>query len=266
MHSVYKYVLNGEIIYIGKSDSDLDMRLKQHGREGDNIPREAWSEIKASDIYYTILANSIMSDVVESELIRRYKPKWNTAKKETAWSGLPFQEPEWIIYSPKKDKTKKTIDKSKREKQKMEHMISDLKHNQYPANLIAYIIDSIIDNKYEIKVTSIFRSVPPFPHIIISCPPWYSQDDFPKKSNIHVHRNDCTGYAGVMGVLCCKNGRLTFKFAKDSFRDNIIENIDDIVQTAEYVCSLTGEHQPRYIDLIKEKRKQFEVVKKHGDI
>lgn len=47
-----------------------------------------------SDIYYIELANSIMSDVVESELIRRYKPKLNVAKMSD-WSGLEFTEPKW---------------------------------------------------------------------------------------------------------------------------------------------------------------------------
>lgn len=69
-HYVYKYVFNGEIIYIGKCDSDLDQRLAQHGKPGDNIDKKYWDDINASDIYYCTLANETMSDVVESELIR----------------------------------------------------------------------------------------------------------------------------------------------------------------------------------------------------
>ena len=80
-HYVYKYVLNGEIIYIGKTDrKDVNLRLNQHGHSGDNIPEEGWSEINAAKIYYTKLANEVMSDVVESELIRRYRPKYNDKK------------------------------------------------------------------------------------------------------------------------------------------------------------------------------------------
>ena len=97
-HFVYKYVLNDEIIYIGKCDSDLDIRLSQHGHNGDNIMPEGWDDINNSDIYFCRLANSVMSDVVESELIRRYRPKYNRAKMNTKWDGLEFAEPSWILY------------------------------------------------------------------------------------------------------------------------------------------------------------------------
>lgn len=93
-HYVYKYVYNNEIIYIGKNDTNLYSRLKQHGKCGDNIPEEGWDEINNSDIFYCELANATMSDVVESELIRRYKPKYNKAKM-SEWSGVLFVEPEW---------------------------------------------------------------------------------------------------------------------------------------------------------------------------
>lgn len=101
-HYVYKYVFNGEIIYIGKCDSDLDQRLGQHGKFGDNIDKKYWDDINASDIYYCTLANATMSDVVESELINRYKPKCNTAKISN-WDGLKLPEPKWKKYNkPKK--------------------------------------------------------------------------------------------------------------------------------------------------------------------
>lgn len=98
-HFVYKYVLNDEIIYIGKNDTDLDSRLRTHGKPGDNISCVAWKDINAADIYYIKLYNATMSDVVESELIRRYQPKYNKAKKNSDWAGLPFVEPEWIKYT-----------------------------------------------------------------------------------------------------------------------------------------------------------------------
>ena len=95
MHCVYKYVLNDEIIYVGKTDSNLEQRLSQHGKVGDNIDSSAWNDINKSKIYYVELVNSTMCDVFESEMIRRYKPKYNKAKLESDWSGLPFIEPEW---------------------------------------------------------------------------------------------------------------------------------------------------------------------------
>lgn len=97
MHTVYKYVLNGSVLYIGKCDSKLSARLRRHGRKGDNIPQTGFFEINAADIYYTQLPNRTMSDVVESELIRRYNPKYNKAKK-SEWDGIPFAEPIWKPY------------------------------------------------------------------------------------------------------------------------------------------------------------------------
>jgi len=40
-HFVYKYVLDRENIYIGKTDRDLLQRIKQQACIGDNIPQYA---------------------------------------------------------------------------------------------------------------------------------------------------------------------------------------------------------------------------------
>lgn len=98
---VYKYVYNNEIIYIGKT-KNLESRLKQHGKSGDNIPEEGWDEINASDIYYAELADATMSDVIESALIAKYQPKYNRAKK-SLWSGLNFIEPVWYFKRPQSE-------------------------------------------------------------------------------------------------------------------------------------------------------------------
>ena len=96
-HYVYKYVQDGEIVYIGKNDTNLETRINQHKLE------DKFKPYLNSDIYYTELANEIMSDVVESELIRRYKPKLNVAKTSD-WSGLEFVEPKWKLFKPTKKK------------------------------------------------------------------------------------------------------------------------------------------------------------------
>lgn len=98
---VYKYVLDGEVIYIGKADHGLKRRLNQHGKYGDNIPKEGWGEINKADIFYAEMANSAMSEIYESELIRRYKPKYNKAKTGE-WTGISLPEPNWLIYDPAK--------------------------------------------------------------------------------------------------------------------------------------------------------------------
>ena len=103
---VYKFVYENEIIYIGKSNSNLDSRINNHGRPGDNIDKKYWDMINSSQIYYIQLANQTMCDVVESELIRRYKPKCNKAKMSD-WIGLEFNEPEWKLYEKTKPVVKK---------------------------------------------------------------------------------------------------------------------------------------------------------------
>lgn len=97
-HYCYKYVSKtSEIVYIGKTDKELSIRLSKHGKSGDNLPESAWDEIQSCDIYFIELPTAVMADVVESELIRRYMPKYNSAKK-TKWEGIPFEEPKWIAY------------------------------------------------------------------------------------------------------------------------------------------------------------------------
>lgn len=80
MGYVYKYVLHGEIIYIGKSNTELGNRFYQHGRCGDNIDAKYRDEINQSDIYYMEFEDGYVTDMVETILINRYKPKCNKAK------------------------------------------------------------------------------------------------------------------------------------------------------------------------------------------
>lgn len=129
-HYVYKYVLNDEIIYIGKCDGNIDNRLYQHGKAGDNIDADAWDDIKHAQIYITKLANSTMSDVVESELIRRYKPKYNKAKL-SSWSGLLFVEPSWERYKRTKKKRipPKVVNDSDLTREQFEKKYKYSKHN-----------------------------------------------------------------------------------------------------------------------------------------
>ena len=141
-HFVYKYVLDNEVIYIGKNDTNLHSRLAQHGKAGDNIPAEAWDDINKADIFYCTLANSTMSDVVESELIRRYKPKYNTAKR-SEWSGLDFVEPKWKKYVPPKNVPSK--------KRKYEQRLIDCyTHNLSALNAMETVLNKISSGNYEI--------------------------------------------------------------------------------------------------------------------
>lgn len=134
-HFVYKYVLNKEIIYVGKSDVDVFKRINAHGKKGDNIPSEAWPEINKADVYFAECANNMMSDVIESALINKYHPKYNRAK-QNLWAGLQFIEPPWILYQDKREieKLKKEIEKLKIVLKK----VNDQRHF-YKASNVLYI-------------------------------------------------------------------------------------------------------------------------------
>ena len=138
-HYVYKYVYNGEIIYIGINNTNLIDRLDQHGKCGDNIRKEAWDELNASEIYYIKLLNQVMTDVVESELIRRYKPKYNIDKKNSDWNGLPFVEPEWIKY----EKPVKKIKQVKEKKPRKEESFNFYETNKSVLKLLVYIFEQL---------------------------------------------------------------------------------------------------------------------------
>lgn len=150
-HYVYKYVLNDEVIYIGKSDGKLQERLYQHGRRGDNIQESAWNDINSAEVFYIKLANCTMSDVVESELIRRYKPKYNKAKMSD-WCGLQFKEPEWKKFIP--EKTEKTgTNKTKKPRESWEDRAIRKTMKEYDNNhdamcLVCYTIEAILKDEY----------------------------------------------------------------------------------------------------------------------
>ena len=149
-HYVYKYVYDGEIVYIGKNDTDLETRINQHKLE------EKFRPYLKADIYYIELANSVMSDVVESELIRRYKPKLNVAKMSD-WSGLEFAEPEWKIFnSTKKKKSSKTVKHTQTKllnKRKARIMICKLMSQYYCSYMLNNLSKIIEDDEiYKIEI------------------------------------------------------------------------------------------------------------------
>lgn len=94
---VYKYVLNDEILYIGKSylESFNRLRTHGHGNKSDNIPVSAHAEIDKADIYIATFSSPQTVDVLESLLINKYKPKYNV-RIPNPYEGLEPAEIEWI--------------------------------------------------------------------------------------------------------------------------------------------------------------------------
>ena len=99
-YGVYKFVLNEEIIYIGKADNGIASRINQHGKSGDNIAEEGWTEINASDIYFIVCPSDKVTEFIEYHLLKRYKPKWNDPRtyNGSEWDAFPLEEPEWTKY------------------------------------------------------------------------------------------------------------------------------------------------------------------------
>lgn len=98
-HYVYKYVLDNEIVYIGKNDTDLHSRIYQHTLE------EKFQPVKNAQIYFIELENSVESRIMEELLINKYKPALNVVSKQSGIS-ISFEEPSWKKYTPP-EKSKK---------------------------------------------------------------------------------------------------------------------------------------------------------------
>ena len=125
---VYKFVYNDEIIYIGKCDTQSFNRVYAHGKNGDNIDPIGWDEINESDIYYTPLFNNIMSDVIESALIKKFQPKYNKSKTTCDWNGFDVPNLEWIQI---RDGRKATIEKLKAKNEELHKENNKLKNENY---------------------------------------------------------------------------------------------------------------------------------------
>lgn len=142
---VYKYVLDEEIIYIGKTDN-IKQRILSHGKNGDNIPECGWPEINCATVYYARLANRVMADVVESELIHKYMPKYNKAKT-SEWDGLDFQEPKWILFN-KSDVNKEDVGSLKRQ---LERKSKELEHKEECIKILTKHLQELIDERRNLE-------------------------------------------------------------------------------------------------------------------
>lgn len=80
-HFVYRYTLNGEILYVGKNDTDLISRIEQHEQgKGDKL-YHFQQDHPDLVIDYIEVGNSSQSDVMETYLIDKLRPKFNSSKK-----------------------------------------------------------------------------------------------------------------------------------------------------------------------------------------
>ena len=133
---IYKYVLNDEIIYIGKTKK-LDSRIYQHSIEEKFKPH-----LKESAIFYFECANSVEMDLIERAFINQYKPELNVVDKLEGFSGcITVKDLEWHKYE-KQERQEKTEQKTKKRKEtefgryeRYDRML----HNKKVADVYRYI-------------------------------------------------------------------------------------------------------------------------------
>lgn len=106
MHGVYKYEVNGEVIYVGKTDSDFEARFACHGRESRFAPYLAEAKI-----FVHKTKDACEADFLETLLINQYKPQLNKAKKDLTsvevCADLDWEP--WDRYSKTKHRAKERI-------------------------------------------------------------------------------------------------------------------------------------------------------------
>ena len=132
---VYKYVHNGEIIYIGKSDSSIESRISGHSRESKFKPF-----LKKCEIYYAWLPNPAYTMIFETFLINKYKPHLNVSMKYDKILPFDIPEPYWQKYDKQlgciyhtDDETKYSSNYSNQNEliiNQYNQQISKLKHSQ----------------------------------------------------------------------------------------------------------------------------------------
>lgn len=88
--SVYKYVHQDKVIYIGKSDSNYQDRIRCHSNESKFLPY-----LNDCEIYFAKLPNPAFTCIYETYLINKYKPVLNDKMKYNKLMEFDLPEIEW---------------------------------------------------------------------------------------------------------------------------------------------------------------------------
>lgn len=96
---VYKFLdETGRIIYIGKTDN-IHNRMKQHFSKNGHLSSECYESVVA--VFYAAVPTKCDADILETFLINKYSPKYNTDKmfyQNIERSRYQLQEPQWNRY------------------------------------------------------------------------------------------------------------------------------------------------------------------------
>ncbi len=94
---LYKYIFNGDIIYIGMSQVDIGARILCHSKESKFLPY-----LDNCEIYYTEVFDPEEIPLLETVLIKKYKPKLNV--KDNNNESIRFKVPstplDWVKWEP----------------------------------------------------------------------------------------------------------------------------------------------------------------------
>lgn len=142
-HGLYKYVCDGEIIYIGKSNSSVDKRIAAHRHESKFHPY-----LQKSKIYVCDLTNPTETDILERVLINHYKPVLNGTDNFPGLSNMiTFKEPDWKPWKPQEPASKKKPLHKVSKKEAEEYLAKNLKF----LDTYNYILDKLNNKEYTLR-------------------------------------------------------------------------------------------------------------------
>ena len=102
---LYKYVYNGEIIYIGMSTNSIQERIYNHSKEEKFQPY-----LKQSKIYVLPMENKVEIRSCEALLINKYKPILNVVDAQSVGCSIDIEASlsEWEPFVKKEPKQRKS--------------------------------------------------------------------------------------------------------------------------------------------------------------
>ena len=242
-YHIYKYVVDDEIVYIGKSKT-LDARIRQHSYEEDFKPY-----LKNCKIFCFECANSVEMDLLEMGLINQYKPILNVVDKHDGFSGrITIQEPDWEEYIIQEKETKKEVHKRTTNK-----WLSVIRSNDKAIEAYKYIVKMLQDGHYEPTEDDVFGT----------------------KVEIPCSKEMCD--SGVVGIFlpfrwfkgngCCGvNLPCSLKYDRKKGKYSYIVGIDFINnEFTKMFVSLIGEHEKmKRMNMLERQREGIAIAKAKG--
>lgn len=105
---VYKYLYDGDVIYVGKTD-DLKRRVMEHA-SGQGLEEKFLPYLDKCDIYFHECGNEVEMSALERLLINQYKPRLNVIDVHNGLSTVLI-EVEWLYYISLPDANRDTIER-----------------------------------------------------------------------------------------------------------------------------------------------------------